>query len=90
MRDIDQILFKRPKGAPEWMHTVFHDNGTVYVPAAVLGNGEESTVLRASYDGIKCIIKNEHVYVPTDWASREFTDARELIDGVVSNIKRRI
>jgi len=63
---------------PEWKRSAaLADDGRVFVPAIIAGD-EKYILLCASHDAESIIFDSNHVFVPSDWLAREFTDTAEL------------
>lgn len=85
------ITANLPAGSPhvpEWVRSAAYDEatGTAYVPAAMLGN-ETEILLCVSYDGVSIIVNDDHPYVPSTWAAKEYPKHAETIAVIEARLK---
>ena len=74
------IVFNSPPGPaiPKWKRTLaVSDDGTVYMPAAAAGN-ENEVGMRASFDGVSAVVISKHLFLPTNWLTREYPDVADI------------
>jgi hypothetical protein len=82
MTDLRWVEFsgrKKGREAPKWARSLaIGEDGTVFIPAVAAGN-EMRAFLCASWDGVACIISDEHPYLPAEWMARKFPEARDVV-----------
>ena len=77
---------------PEWMLTSFLDLTTreVFVPEACIGFSPWSAAFCTMVDGIPCVRRFGHIFVPASWAREQTSNPEhlQLIDIVVERTLR--
>lgn len=74
------------KPIPQWIRfAALAPDNRVYVAASIAGS-EKFVFMCAFYDGITCLIEKGHIYVPTDWMSREYP----AIAGTCAFIEKKV
>lgn len=76
------------KKMPRWQRSAgLGDDGTVYAPAAMAGN-EQAIMLCAGYDGVALVSYLNHVFVSTDWLSKEYPHLEGLCESIARKVKK--
>ena len=93
-----RILEFEPQGgrktkSPAWARTVLvSPDGSILLPAALFGS-ETQVILCAMIDGVPVTTYKKHGYVPLDWALRDLTVRKEIVDqaeNIRQNVKRAL
>lgn len=72
---------------PDWLRSAAMDDaGTVFAPAAMLGN-EDAALLMAGFDGMTLIVDDGHAYLPIDWIARERPDLADVCELVGRRVR---
>ena len=59
------------KRLAEWKRTVLVQDGEVWIPAGIFEN-EEIIFLTACYDAIPVLKYEKHIFIPLEWAIKEY------------------
>jgi hypothetical protein len=72
---------------PKWkLSAAINDAGIVFAPAAIVGD-EQRIFMLSTYDGGPAVIRNGHVYLPTEWLIKEFPDWVEVFQAIEPRAK---
>lgn len=83
----------RKAKSPAWARTVLvSSDGSILLPAALFGS-ETPVILCAMIDCVPMATYKKHGYVPLDWALRDLTVRKEIVDqaeNIRQNVKRAL
>lgn len=74
---------------PKWKRTAAIDmDGVVFAPAGLINKRENVIFFNASFDGIRCVMDNGHLYFPTTWLAQEHPDWSAIMQAIENRMKR--
>lgn len=84
---IEMMVFTKPNMAghrrlPKWMRSVLVSGANIYVPSVLTDRKEKELFLCALCDGVKTVVHEGHIYFPSEWISREFSESKETIENI--------
>lgn len=79
--ELDWYIVENPPGhdRPQWQRSACVDiEGDIYAPAGLFGD-EARAHLCAMWDGVSCVFREDHVYLPTYWLAKHYPDDSDLV-----------
>jgi hypothetical protein len=80
---------KLDKKFADWELAVYSDGEKIFLYGGMYGN-QQLILLMANFDGVRILMQNGHVYVPTEWLMEAFPARRQRIKELDKVIREKL